>query len=271
MLIPQYPIAVHETEIAKVLSLPPAAQPGAGAGADIDLSLFICFTNRSGSNFLADLLHATGEMREGKECFNHPGVVRTARERQLKSLADYCRFQAERSAKKRRFVSKVSAGQLFMLARLGYLGTVFPNPRFIHIQRYDVVAQGISHLIAKSTRAFSSFHTPQVAEGDVAFDADHITAIIDGVDRANAALRDFLIFNRLDHMPVLYEHLAADPGRVVKRIFAWIGLDPPVLQRGKLRRERQVSSIKDDWYARYVAERCKGDTPARHFSLFGKN
>jgi LPS sulfotransferase NodH len=262
VFIPQHPKSIHETEISKVLAFPDAAQLGPDAAADVDLSLFVCFTNRSGSNFLTDLLMATGQLPDGTECFNHPVVIRAARQHHLKSFADYCRYHAGRRARKRRFVAKVSAGQLLTLARLGYLGTVFPNPHFIHIQRYDVVAQAISFTLAKSTRAFASYHAPLIAESDVVFDAGSLTTLIDNINQANAVLREFLLLNRLDHMPVLYEHLVADHEVILERIFAWLGLDAPVLDRARLRYERQASTVKDEWYARYVAEQNSSPLPA---------
>ena len=255
MFIPQHPTSIHDVEIAKALVIPEAAELSPDAAADVDLSLFICFSNRCGSNYLAELLEATGELPPATEGFNHPTVTSAAKQHQLTSFADYCKHFATHAAKKRRFACKVSAAQLFTLAQLGYLGTIFPRPHFIHIQRYDVIAQAISFLLAKSTRAFASYHAPQVAESDVAFDGDKLTIMIGNFDRSNATLRDFLLMNRLEHLPVLYEHLAAHPHVVLKHIFDWIGLDEPVLRRTRLRHERQVSSVKDEWYARYVAER----------------
>jgi LPS sulfotransferase NodH len=263
--IPDFPDRNHVIEIRKALACPTWEELQPQTAADVDLSLFVCFTNRSGSNFLTELLHATGELPNGLECFNHPVVVRTARERGLADFAAYCRFRAGRTALARRFVAKVNVDQLLLLARLGYLGTLFPNPRFLHIQRYDVIAQAISFTLAKATQAWSSRQAARVGEKDVAYDAERIERRIEGLTQANLVMRDLLLMNRLDVMPVLYERLVHDPAGEVSRVFEWLGLAPPVLDPSRVRTEKQSSPVKDDWYARYVAERGEGaaTSPAR--------
>lgn len=232
----------------------PGFAPGMAEGINTELSVFICFTNRCGSNFLTDLLASTGKLPRGGEFFNAPTVLHRSRTAGITGFDFYCRLLHEKNAKAGRLVAKAGIGQLAMLARLGYFGTLFPNPHFIHIHRYDVVAQAVSYQFAFHTREWIAGQEKANADDSAEYDGAKIAARIERVNLENAMIRQFLQANRLRYLPVQYEHLEAMPDQTAAMIAAWLGLGPVKIDPKRLKVARQASDLKRQFYDRYLAE-----------------
>ena len=262
MFIPPLIDSHHAAKIGAAMAMPVYA-PGMAEGIETELSVFICFTNRCGSNFLADLLAATGLLPRGGEVFNAPAVVKRSRLAGISSFDGYCRRLHEKHAKAGRFVAKVGIEQLTMLARLGYLGTLFPNPYFIHIHRYDLLAQSISYVLAFHTCEWIAGQEKENEDDSVEYDRAKIAARIERLELVNAMIRQFLQVNRLRHLPVQYEHLVAMPDRTVAMIADWLGLGPAKIDRKRLKVTRQDSDLKRRFYDRYLSETARAGLPKR--------
>ncbi len=232
----------------------PVFAPGMAEGIETELSVFICFTNRCGSNFLGDLLAATGQLPRSGEFLNAPTVLNRSRAAGITGFDFYCRLLHEKNAKAGRLVTKAGIEQLAMLARLGYFGTLFPNPHFIHIHRYDVLAQAVSYQFAFHTREWIAGQEKANADDSAEYDRAKIAARIERVNLENAMIRQFLQANRLRCLPVQYEHLEAMPNQTVAMIAAWLGLGPAKIDRRRLKVARQVSDLKRQFYDRYLSE-----------------
>ena len=252
--LPKLPDQKYERQIRQICAVPAIDQVGSPPGPPVDLTVFICFTNRSGSNYLASLLATTGELPTGREIFNVKMVSNACQKRGIASLDDYCRRQIRQQALKRRFAAKVGLAQLLTLARLGYLGTVFPNPHFIHIQRYDVIAQSVSFAIAMQNQAFNAEHQPVVKDEDLEYDHEQIARTMNSISSRNLAFQDFLLRNRLPTLPLLYEQLNDDPHASLTRIMNWLGLAMPEDLASRKTTQPQSSPLKDAWRHRFIAE-----------------
>ncbi|MGQ0486570.1 MAG: Stf0 family sulfotransferase [Hyphomicrobiales bacterium] len=253
MYIPPLIEGRHASRIGAVMAMPVFA-PAMAAGIDTQLSVFICFTNRCGSNFLADLLAATGLLPRGGEFFNAPAVLNRSRAAGITGFDFYCRLLHQKNAKSDRFVAKASIDQLAMLARLGYLGSLFPNPHFIHIHRYDLVAQAVSFLLASHTKEWTARQENPRADDGVQYDGAKIAAHIERVNLKNALIRQFLQVNRLRYLAVQYEHLAAMPDHTIAMIADWLCLGPAKIDPKRLKVARQASDLKRQFYERYLTE-----------------
>jgi trehalose 2-sulfotransferase len=252
--LPKTPDQSYERQIRQICAVPAIAEVESALQSPVDLTVFICFTNRSGSNYLASLLATTGELPTARESFNIKAVSNVCQKHAIASLDAYCRWQMQQQALNRRFAVKVGLAQLLTLARSGYLGTVFPNPHFIHIQRYDVIAQSVSFTVATQNKAFNARHEPVVKDEDLHYDGDQIARTMGRIASRNAGFQDFLLRNRLPTFPLLYEQLNDDPLASLTRIMAWLGLAMPADLAGRGTTQSQSSTVKDAWYDRFIAE-----------------
>jgi LPS sulfotransferase NodH len=253
LYIPPLIVRHHAARIGAAMAMP-VYEPGMAEGIKTELSVFICFTNRCGSNFLIDLLAATGLLPRGGEFLNAPTVVSRSRAAGITGFDFYCRLLHEKNAKAGRLLAKAGIEQLAMLGRLGYLGTLFPNPHFIHIHRYDLVAQAVSYLVASHTKEWIAGQEKEKADDSVEYDCGKIAARIERVNLENAMIRQLLQANRLRHLPVQYEHLAAMPHQTVAMIADWLGLGPAKIDPRRLKVVRQGSDLKRQFHDRYLTE-----------------
>ncbi len=120
--------------------------PGIGLG-------FLCFTNRSGSNHLADLLAASGRLNRAAEIFNAEEIIPLQQRFAFRSLGHLVGSLAQWNAVEGRFLAKLGLTHLPLLDAAGLLGPLLGHARFILIEREDKLAQAISLDIARQTRA----------------------------------------------------------------------------------------------------------------------
>jgi hypothetical protein len=117
--LPKMPDQDYERQLRQICAVPAMAEVGSTPEPPVDLTVFICFTNRSGSNYLASLLASIGEFPAGREMFNVKAVTHACRKHGITSLDAYCRRQMQQQAHKRRFAAKVGLAQLLTLERGG--------------------------------------------------------------------------------------------------------------------------------------------------------
>lgn len=222
--------------------------------------LVLLFTNRSGSNLLAELLNGTGWTCGLDEFLNAEVVAEATRASQYRSFPDYVAATVRRvAADGRLFGTKACVEQLMMLRRWGTLG-MFRGLRLVAIARRDVLGQAISMSIAEQTKQWKS--TMSRRTDDVTYDPTFIDAFLDRIaqqDAARALAADVLgtPVHRVE-----YEALVEDPRPVVGSILSHLGvkeeplhLPPPVLQR-------QADTLNAEFRARYVGELAVSADPA---------
>lgn len=217
--------------------LPPPSAP----------ALFLCFTNRCGSNYLAQLLASTGLCNEAGEFFNAATVLEHAAARRLASLHDYVAALPDLVPRRPILAAKLGLDQLIMLADADLLA---PSARFLLLERQDRLAQAISRVIASQTGAWSS---AQAAAAAPRFDPAAIAEERARIDAANAGFYAFFAANRIAPFHTTYEALLAAPERVVADIGAWLGHPglAPDPRRVTLRVQR--NAVNAEWRRRLSA------------------
>jgi hypothetical protein len=117
--------------------------------------LFLCFTNRCGSNYLARLIASTGVLNVAEEVFNAATVQEHARREALPSLQDYVNFLGRRLTMSGWLTAKLGIEQLVMLAEAGILDAIIDRTQFLLIERQDTAAQAVSRLVAMQNGAWT--------------------------------------------------------------------------------------------------------------------
>jgi LPS sulfotransferase NodH len=224
--------------------------------------IVIAFTNRCGSNYLAELMRSTGRVAGLGEALNAETIANRCDSWGIDSFPGYFRVLADRH--KMPFGMKASWDQLLMLLRWR-IHEMHDGVRVVHIYRRDVIGQAISRDIAWQTRKWTSLTevehavTPQ-------YDAERIGQQITAIQREEGLFP--LIFDAYD-LPVAhvaYEDLVARPAAVVRSTMQAIGYPCPDWQRKPTRIKKQADATNDAFRAEYRAllqRRCIGaDRPA---------
>ncbi|WP_084697421.1 Stf0 family sulfotransferase [Paracoccus sp. S4493] len=211
----------------------------------------MAFTNRCGSNLLADYLNQTAKIGGFNESLNHDTIRRTAEREGINSLPDYISYVFGRFSKDGRFGIKASWDQITMLSRSGILN-MFPSVNIIHIKRSDVVSQAVSHWIAHQTRRWTSSQ-----KGDAitpSYDFKSIDKIISSINQANSLIP--LVSKTIgdSFTEALYEDVVRDPYGCVNNIGKSISLDLSDWSPNSPKITRQADSTNIMFCQNFISE-----------------
>jgi LPS sulfotransferase NodH len=214
---------------------------------DVDV-LFLCFTNRSGSNYLAHLLAGTGAFNEAGEFFNAATVLEHAAPRGLASLPAYFSLLPDLVQHPGRLAMKAAADQLVMLADAGILAALGQRAHYLLLERQDRLGQAISRVIAAQTGRWTTAHAP-TALAAPRYDRAAIVAELAKIEHGNAALYLFFAANRMAPIHTTYESVLRAPQGAIDRVSEAMGLaglraDPALVPIG-----RQADGVNAAWRA----------------------
>ncbi|MBF9059742.1 hypothetical protein HKCCSP123_11165 [Rhodobacterales bacterium HKCCSP123] len=217
----------------------------------------IAFTNRSGSNYLAELMRSTGQVTGLGEALNAETVAQRCDDWGVPTFPGYFEALARRHGVP--FGVKASWDQLLMLLRCR-IHEMHQGLRVVHIRRRDTVGQAISREIAWQTGKWTSL-TPVKAEITPRYDAARITRQIAAIQREEALFP--LIFEAFDLKvtDVAYEDLVHRPMVMVRRVMEEIGHPCPDWRPAPARIGKQADATNDAFRAAYrqvLARACLG-------------
>lgn len=216
--------------------------------------LFLLFTNRCGSNFLAHALASTGRFNEAGEYFNADTVLGHAHDQGLTSLHAYFSFLVALVARDGRMTAKLGVEHLALLAGAGILHAILPRSRFILLERQDRLAQAISRVIAAQTLQWTSEHARRLADDRLVYDRVAIAEELRRIELGNGLLYRFLAAAGARPLHFAYEALATDPQAHLDKVAAWLNLPPLRFDPSRVRISRQAGPVNAAWTERYVAE-----------------
>jgi LPS sulfotransferase NodH len=217
--------------------------------------LFLCFTNRSGSNLLAHALASSGQLNLAGELLNAEAVRDDVARHGWRRFADFFCSQWRWRMVGGRFAIKLALPHLEVLGRAGVLDLVRRSARYVFMERADRLGQAISYEIARRSGQWTSETVVAVAPGAIAYAREGITAAL---ETFAAEKRQFdLFFGRNGIVPVqvLYEHLLADPAGVVRAVGQAAGLDDLAYLPERVAVRRQAGALNACWRQRYLAGR----------------
>ncbi len=214
--------------------------------------VFIGFTNRCGSNYVAELLASDGRLPIGGEHLNFDAVVDNSKKHSLRSFQEYFSFLMRQTVHKKRAVIKVAPPHIELMVQSGILMQVFDRSRFVLVERSDKLDQAISHVIAFQTGKFTSKMTGYEGQ-EAKFDASIVSRVINGIAEDYRFFSSFFGLNGIKLAHVIYEQVVQDPQRAVTYIGNIIGLPDLQVMKEKLSLERQANALNTEWRRMYLA------------------
>jgi LPS sulfotransferase NodH len=221
--------------------------------------VFIVFTCRTGSFYLAELLATSGFFNKAAEALALGPVERVCREKNLQSFSEYFADLARNEAKNGFFVVKANVEQLVSLAWHGVLQRIAVRSRFIVTERMDKLAQAISWLIAVQTGKYrSNDQLPAVAP---VYDGEELRNRLNRVVQEHAEASLFFALNGLVPLHVCYERMIAAPLVCSRIVCKFLGRPDVACDPALVPLRRQATGVNREWRARFLAEQARSAAP----------
>ena len=214
--------------------------------------VFLCFTNRSGSNYLAELLGATKQINVGGEFLNFDTALLHIGTNGLTSFYDYFIGLIDKHSVKGSFACKVAITQIALLQQAGLLDELMPYSRFVVSERADLLGQAISLEIASRTGKWTSYMQPTGSVSDADFDRNKLEMIIRHLSYEQQLFRLFFAINGLEHFQVNYEQLTSHTDAVMRMMCDWLQIDAPPGCFKRTVTERQSNLLNNAWRRKFL-------------------
>ncbi len=229
---------------------------------------FICFTVRSGSTLLCQLLTDTGLAGAPKEHFYHNI---SAAQPQGDEIADYGAFLARTLAADTTangvFGSKIGGGywkdflrrlrsraDLAALPARAALDAVFPDLRYLHLTRRNKARQAVSHWLAIQSGRWTSDDAPSAAKPSYNFAA--IDMLLQEIIFREAVWAEYFASNGIRPFVITYEDFAQAPSAAVKDILDFLEIDRPANFLLQVPRSAKVGgALAEEWTQRFRREK----------------
>lgn len=218
-------------------------------------NVFICFTNRCGSNFLANVVANTGIFPEAGEFFNWKTIVSTSKRKNILSFDDYCFYLIGKKTKNNVFMSKIGWEQLLMLGKLGQIPNIFNSSKFIWIQRKDVLGQAISLSIANQTKKWTSAQNSNNIVPE--YRKDNIQKIIKGINLANLNFASYFSLYNASFIKIYYEDFCENIEMNVKKICDFTGKNFQAANFKEAKLEVQRNNVNTEFRERFIFDMQK--------------
>jgi LPS sulfotransferase NodH len=209
-----------------------------GDGPVIDTPLILlAFTNRSGSNYLAELMRSTERLIGMGEGLNADLVAERSTAWGAESFPDY--FVKLNKNRARPFGLKCSWDQLLMLLRAN-IPAMYPRMQVVHIRRRDILSQAISRHIAWQTERWTS-NTKVEREVEPSYNTKSISGHVESIYTSEAMFPIIFGGFEIPSYEVVYEDLMAREEETVRDVMTWLGYPPkPDWTVGPTRLKRQA-------------------------------
>lgn len=220
------------------------------------------FTNRSGSNYLAEMIAGDSRYSPAKETLCARTVIEKSKEHGFKTFSDYLFWLVETSTEQgHAFGIKASSGQLSWMTAIGAFESCFPKARIIHMKRENVIAQAVSLSVAGQTKQWMSTQKSSIESKDVAYRPIEIGRFVKEIVRANAEFEAFFYKHSIDAVSVSYEEFCENSTLQLKRIYQALGyfdvIDPINSKSSRL--QKQATSINQSFEHRFKQDNRIGN------------
>ena len=97
--------------------------------------VFLCYTNRCGSNYVAELFASSGMYNLAGEDLNFDTVIHHSKEHGFTDFGSYFSFLLRRKARNNTFIIKLATQHLELLVKSGIMKRIQAQSRFVLIER----------------------------------------------------------------------------------------------------------------------------------------
>lgn len=217
---------------------------------DRDL-IILAFTNRSGSNHLAELICKSPKVYGFREDLNREQTVWAKKAHQINNLTDYLQFIVARQAKAdAAFGLKASAEQIRIVNEFGF-DICFNAVKIVRAHRRDRVAQAVSLFVARRTKQWSS--KMSAADACLDYDPKELRRALNDIQCMESALDLVLSSTKYPVCDVYYEDLCADRETELARVSGFLDLSLPTKNQ-PVELEKQASDKKTELVSRFRAD-----------------
>ncbi|MBA4491493.1 Stf0 family sulfotransferase [Paracoccus sp. S1E-3] len=214
--------------------------------------VIMAFSNRSGSNLLADYLRQTRRFAGFAEALNWDEVSLFLSKKRISSFPEYIETLARGAPPRSIWGVKASWDQMAMLTRANIFG-MFPEVKVIHSVRRDVLGQATSHWIAHQTGKWTSTHNGTSAVP--VFDSTAIERILMGIHRSNGYVDCICQAMHWPRIPIFYENVQQNMRLEIERIAKFMGVSiddwQPAKPRISMQRDDTNATFKRECFARW--------------------
>ena len=213
--------------------------------------VFLLFTNRCGSNFLAQILASTAQFNEAGEFFNAETILSHARERRLASVQDYFSVLPTLVPHRGWLATKLACDNLSMLVETGIIDAVADRSHFILLERQDLVAQAISRVIASQNLCWTSEQERSVPDECLIYSRSLIEDQIHQIRQENGYLCRFLASRSIQPLHFAYEALVKRPQDHIDQIAKRLQIPRLEVNPSLVRISCQANAVNRAWRKRY--------------------
>jgi hypothetical protein len=217
--------------------------------------LFICFTNRCGSNVISEDISSIEGFNFYGEILNFDTVIDNSKLHNIDSFYSYFDYIFSQTKNKKPII-KCSYDQIVFLYNQGYLKNYFINSQFILIERKDLVAQAVSHFIALNSLQWASFQEVEI-EKIPPLDLCLVLEIINGCSMENSKFKSFFSMCGVNYMQIFYEEYFDKRLFFLNQINKFIGGSDCILELPQNIFEKQVlvekNVLRDNFVKIYSA------------------
>jgi len=231
-------------------------------------SYFICFTVRSGSSLLCQLLAETNLAGKPQEHFHHNVTPDNPAGDAIFDYAGYVQGLFDKwTTPNGVFGAKVGGGQWRDTIRRirtidGYqdkspydaIHDLFPNLHYIWLTRRNKIRQAVSHWMAIQSGRWGAFQS--VSNPDPEYNFEAIDTLAQELLFREAVWADYFADNDIVPHVVVYEDYTQNTVETVRKVFDFLNIDLPdgfVIPEPKY--QRLANSLSEDWVERYSKEK----------------
>jgi LPS sulfotransferase NodH len=213
--------------------------------------VFICFTNRCGSNFVANALGSNKFLNIAGEYFNAETVIEHCVAEKMSSIPAFLNWLIDRAGKNGYLVSKIAIPHLEVLAQVGIIDQLLDLSHFIMIERSDKLAQAISYDIALQTGKWRSDMDAAVMDSDLRFSRGRLIDIMNAISKQNCEFSRFFGLNGIVPAWINYEQFEEDPSYFIDYLSRFLGISELSFVPQQVGIEKQAGQINRAWRDRY--------------------